>query len=206
MDAIILNSSKAKELQTISPYCVEGNVFLPMNEQMRLQSEALLLTGDEAFSRKPFVVLPDASKLGIDVLKDRPIVLTRGVVKHIYKRHASDNQEPLSYNEITERLCHLDDELIDYVIAYEDPARKNIVCVVLNAISRGGNNIIVAVDFTTTVSHFEVNNIRTVHGKKNLIAIISKAKKAGRGVYPTKRTSDWFESSPEKPGETKPIA
>ncbi len=204
METMQISHEKAIELETISPYCVDNDMFLPMKQQMELQSEALLLTGDEAFSRKPFVILPDASILNIDVLGNEPIVLSRGVIKHIYKRHAADNQEPLSLSEITDRLYHLDEELVNYVLAYEDPVKDNILCVVLNAVSRGGNKIIVAVDFKATISHFEVNNIRTVHGKRNLLEAVSQAKSLGKTVYYAK--GDWLESSPEKPGETNPIA
>ena len=183
-----------KEIENISPYAFEGEELLSIEEQLDLQEDALSLTGDRRMAHKPIIVLADASVLGIDELGHNAVVLTRQTIKHIFRRHSVDGQEPMSMRDITQSLFSLKEELLDYVVAFEDLTIDNTINFVINKTSRNGNNLIVVIRLHTEMGCIEVNSIRSVHGKSNIKEIIDKVKMSNKKIFETDKTESWLKS------------
>ena len=187
-------SMNKAEIENISPYAFDGEELLSIKEQLDLQDDALALTGDRRMAHKPIIVLPDASILGINELEHNAIVLTRQTIKHIFRRHAVDGQEPMSMREITQSLLSLKEELLDYIVAFEDLTMDNTIDFVINKVSRNGNNLIVVIRLHTQMGCIEVNSIRSVHGKSNIKEIIAKVKSSNKKIFETDKTENWLKS------------
>ena len=193
-----MQNMNKKDIEKISPFAFDGDILLSIEEQLELQENALRLTGNYAMSHKPIVIIADASILGINQLGNNVIILKRQTIKHVFKRHSSDGQEQLSMKELITSFYSLREELLNYIVAYDDPERDKTINFVIDKVSRNGNNIIVIVRTNLELGSLEVNSILSVHGKSNIKNILEKVKKLDKNIYETERTKMWLNSRQDK--------
>ena len=181
-------------IQKVTPFALDNGRLLRISEQLELQNDALLLTGDKKMSYKPLVVLDSASELGIKELEAVPVILTRQTIKHVLNSFVTDNQEEASLREVCETLFSLREELPSFILGYEDLTLNNTINLVIEKYRLQNKGLFFAVSLRVEPEHIEITRLHSYFKKGKIKEIVEKAKSLDKMLFETEKTDNWLES------------
>ena len=190
----LLEQLRQAQIKKITPFALDNGRLLRISEQLELQNDALLLTGDKKMSYKPLVVLDSASALGIKELGAVPVILTRQTIKHVLNSFVTDNQEEASLREVCETLFSLREELPSFILGYEDLTLNNTINLVIEKYRLQNKGLFFVVSLHIDPEHIEVTRLHSYFKKGKIKEIVEKAKSLDKRLFETDKTDNWLES------------
>lgn len=136
--------------------------------------------GEDPRDFTPFVVCANGSAYGVPALAGKPLLLTNAVLKHVVKKH----------DFRWEAIDLIADELANNLLVFQRERDPSKYVFVLNAASRDGNRMISVVEAQAQSYGIAVTQIRSIHGKRDLVGQMRAAIEDGREFYTNERTGE----------------